>query len=86
MTSATSSLLPYLFDETMPKDKGAKLVIQKIEELNKNLGIPTKIKEIKEEDIPFLAKTAAKEANPLYPVPKLMTAKALQTIYYMIKE
>lgn len=74
-----------LFDEAMPKDKGAKLVIQKIEELNKNIGIPTKIKEIEEKDIPELAKTASKEANPLYPVPKLMNAKALQTIYYMIK-
>lgn len=75
-----------LYDKTMEKEKGAKLVIKKIEDLNRNLGIPTKIKGIKEADIPELSKTASKEANPLYPVPKLMTAKSLQIIYYMIKE
>ena len=75
-----------LFEETTTKEAGAKIVIEKIEEMNKNMGIPTKIKQIVESDIPSLAKTAAKEANPLYPVPKLMSWKNLQTIYYMIKE
>ena len=73
-------------DQKTTKEEAAKIVIDRIEQLNKNIGIPTKIKEIKEEDIPNLAKTAAKEANPLYPVPKLMSAKQLQIVYYMIKE
>ena len=31
-------------------------------------------------------KKAEKEANPLYPVPKLMTAKQLEEFYYMVME
>lgn len=75
-----------LFDETMELKKGAKIVIRKIEQLNQAVGIPAKIKCIKEEDIEFLAKKASSEANPLYPVPKLLSAKQLQAVYYMIKE
>jgi len=75
-----------LFDETMPFEMGAKLVIKKIEDLNKALNIPIKIKEIKEEDILEMAKKACKEANPLYPVPKLFSKKQLANVYYMIKE
>ena len=40
---------------------------------------------IKKEDIPLLAKHASKEANPLYPVPKLLSAKELEKIYYQIQ-
>jgi len=64
--------------------EGAKIVINKIEQMNKNMGIPNKIEELKKVDIPQLAKTAAREANPLYPVPKLFNAKQLETIYYDI--
>lgn len=75
-----------LFDEGTSKEDGANIVIQRIENLNKSMNIPTKINGLKKEDIPELAKTASKEANPLYPVPKLMTAKELQSVYYEIME
>lgn len=54
----------------------------------KELQIPEKLEGIREEDIPMLARYAAKEGNPLYPVPKLMTAKNLERFYrdIMIKE
>ena len=52
-----------------------------IEELNKKMDIPDKIKELKESYIEFLAKKAAKEANPLYPVPRLLDSKELIEIY-----
>ena len=42
------------------------------------------VSEIREEDIPKMAKYADKEANPLYPVPVLMDAKALEQFYYML--
>ena len=48
------------------------------------MGIPDKIKEIKKEDISEMARHAEKEANPLYPVPKLMTKKELEGFYYRI--
>ena len=59
--------------------------INRILELNEVLGIPKSFDFIKEEDIEEMSKNAAKEANPLYPVPKLLSAKELQKIYYKIK-
>ena len=74
-----------LFDKSVTKEEGAKLFIQKIEELNAKMNIPTNIPEIKDEDISELAKTADHEANPLYPVPRLYDAKELEEIFYQIK-
>lgn len=55
--------------------------ISSIECMNIRYGIPKKITEIKGEDIGKLAKCAAKEANPLYPVPVLWDAAELEKIY-----
>lgn len=74
-----------LFDKNTSAEKGAKIFIEKIEELNSKMNIPTSIKEIDEKDIESLAKTAEHEANPLYPVPVLFTAKQLEKIYYEVK-
>ena len=65
---------------------GAKKFIAAIKELNAKMNIPTTISGINKEDIPELARHAEKEANPLYPVPKLMTAKELETFYYQISK
>lgn len=74
-----------LFDKSTPKEVGAKIFVEKIEEMNRLMNIPTNIDEIVLEDVPTLSKTAEKEANPLYPVPKLMTAKQLEEIYHEVK-
>ncbi len=74
-----------LFDKSISHEVGAKLFIEKIEELNDKLNIPNHIDDIKREDISELAKTAEKEANPLYPVPVLFTSKELEKIYYEVK-
>lgn len=74
-----------LFDKTTPYEQGAKMFIEKIEQLNQLMNIDTKIKELKSQDISSLAKTAENEANPLYPVPVLYDAKQLEQIYYEIK-
>lgn len=63
---------------------GAEKFIEVIKTLNKEMGIPDKIEGIKKEDIPVMAKHAEKEANPLYPVPKLMTQGELEDFYYII--
>ncbi len=63
-------------------EAGAKKFIQAIIELNKRMNIPETLDGIKERDIPIMAKHAAKEANPLYPVPKLMNKKELEQFYY----
>lgn len=64
----------------------AEKFIEAIKELNAKMGIPTKISGIKKEDIPVMAKHAAKEANPLYPVPKLMTKSELESFYFQIAD
>ena len=59
--------------------------VKAIKALNKKLSIPEKIDAIISDDIPELARHAEKEANPLYPVPKLMTAEELEKIYHLVK-
>ena len=63
------------------KDAANKFIAA-IRKLNKNMNIPETFDNIVESDISEMAKHAAKEANPLYPVPKLMTAKDLEQFYY----
>lgn len=63
---------------------GAAAFIEKIKQLKLELGIPDVLLELKEEDIPELAKHADREGNPLYPVPKLMNAKELEKLYRCI--
>lgn len=75
--SDASGLLPY---NASNKDK-ANAYIAHIEEMNAHMGIPKDFKGIiKEEDLDTLAKHAAKEANPLYPVPKELNEKELKNI------
>ena len=78
-------VLSGLFEEKTPCEIGAKIFIQKIEDMNNKMGISQTIQDIQEEDIPALAKTAEKEGNPLYPVPKLLTAEQLEEIYREVK-
>ena len=59
---------------------GAEKYIDAIKTLNKEMNIPDKLGGIIKEDIPVMARYAEKEANPLYPVPKLMTKKELESM------
>lgn len=70
--------------ESDTHEAGAKKFIQAIRQLNATMGIPDKIAGIQKEDIPEMAKHAEKEANPLYPVPKLMTKKELEGFYDIV--
>ena len=65
-------------------EAGAKKFIEAIKELNARMNIPSTISGIQKEAISGMANYAEKEANPLYPVPKLMTRKELESFYYMI--
>ena len=62
----------------------AKKFINAIRTLNASMGIPEKLEGIKKEDIYALSRHAEKEANPLYPVPKLMTRKELENFYHKV--
>lgn len=73
-----------LADKNTPDHEAAELLIRAIEEMKERFGIVNIVKEIQETDIPKLAHYADKEANPLYPVPKLMDASELEKFYYML--
>lgn len=73
-------------DENDSHKDGAVKFIDAIKALNAKMGIPDKISGIKKEDIAVMAKHAEKEANPLYPVPKLMTEKELEKFYYQVAD
>ncbi|MCR5249117.1 MAG: iron-containing alcohol dehydrogenase [Lachnospiraceae bacterium] len=64
----------------------AQSFIRAVWELNRKIGIGTRIPGIKKEDITKMARMAAKEGNPVYPVPVLMDAKALERFYYDVYE
>lgn len=66
-------------------DASAKFICW-IKEMNESMGIPKHLDGIKTEDIPAMAKHADKESNPLYPVPKLMDAKELEKMYYIVSD
>lgn len=63
---------------------GARKFIASIRTLNKNMGIPDFLSGIQERDIETMSVHAAKEANPLYPVPKLMTRRELEAFYRLM--
>ncbi len=67
-------------------EEGAVKFIEAIRQMKKDLSIGDTICGIQKKDIPGLARQAEKEANPLYPVPDLMTAKQLEEFYYMVME
>ena len=73
-----------LCNEEDSYEEGANKFISAIYDLNERMNIGKKFKELKKEDITSLAIHADKEANPLYPVPKLMNAKELEKIYYRV--
>lgn len=70
-----------LFSKETSYEEASNIFIKKIEEFNTQMNIGDKIPGIRKEDIEELAKTAEREANPLYPVPKLFTAKELENVY-----
>lgn len=71
-------------DKSDSHSDGAKKFIEAIVNLNKKTNIPSKLSEIRKEDIPSLAEHAEKEANPLYPVPRLMDKSELEAFYFKI--
>lgn len=64
--------------------EAARLFINWVWQINKALDIPLYIDQIREDDIPAMARHADRECNPLYPVPVLMDAPALETMFRQV--
>ncbi|WHY75319.1 iron-containing alcohol dehydrogenase [Neobacillus sp. WH10] len=60
--------------------------IEEIKKLNLKMEIPKKVNGIVDSDIPLMVERAIKEANPLYPVPRILNKKDLVNLYQLIKE
>lgn len=67
-------------DKTTDKEK-TEMFIARIKDMNKSFGFGTTIAGLKEEDIPTLIARANREANPLYPVPKIFAYQDFEAIY-----
>ena len=60
----------------------AERFIDWVESMNASFGLPTGFSQIREEDIPRMARRADRESNPLYPVPMLMDQQELEAVYH----
>ena len=60
--------------------------IEEIKKLNEGMNIPKKITGIVESDITLMVERALKEANPFYPVPKILLKQDITNLYRIIKE
>ena len=67
-------------EENKTDAENAVAFIQAIKELNEKIGIQKKFDFIEEEDIPTIVERALREANPLYPVPRIMDEKNCEQV------
>lgn len=72
--------------ETDTPARGAAAFIRAIRDRNDRMGIGRTLPGILSDDIPKMAKHAAAEANPLYPVPRLMDARELEFLYTLVAQ
>ena len=67
-----------------PDSEKAAIFIESIKQMNRNMNIPDKIPQIKEEDVSLIADRALLEGNPLYPVPKIMNKEECVAIIHQL--
>lgn len=72
-------------DQNDSIEKKAKQLIEAIKKLNEDMNIPKKVNGIVEDDIPLMVERALSEANPLYPVPKILSKEEMFQLYQLIK-
>lgn len=66
--------------------QAAEAFIRWIEAMNRDFGLPTGFAQIQREDIPRMARHAAQESNPLYPVPVELDQSELEPVYAELME
>ena len=71
-------------DKTLSTKENAEMFIASIRALNNKMGIPDKIPELINEEIPALARRALMEANPLYPVPVIFNQEEMEKVYFKL--
>ena len=76
--------IAHVAPESASDREAAEAFIRWIREMNARMGIPEKIPQIRTVDIPEMARHAARESNPLYPVPVLMDERRLAQMYVQL--
>lgn len=67
------------------EEQKAKQFIEAIKQLNKDMNIPDKVEGIVNRDVPLMVERALAEANPLYPVPKILNKNEMFYLYQIIQ-
>ncbi len=62
----------------------ARAFIDRIRSMNREMGIPARIDAIKEADVPLMVSRALAEANPLYPVPRILGRAEVSELYAIV--
>ncbi len=63
-----------------PPKEAARAFVAEIRAMNARMGIPEGFAEIRDEDVPAIVRSALREANPTYPVPRIMDAAACEAV------
>ena len=69
-----------------PMRENAEQFIAAIRTMNASMGIPDRLADLQDKDIPTLAARALREANPLYPVPVIFGRREMEKVYHCILE
>ena len=72
-------------DSADDNEQKATKFIEAIKQLNEDMDIPNKISGISESDIPLMVERALREANPFYPVPKILFKQDMMHLYRIIQ-
>ena len=72
--------------ESLDDHAASQAFIGWVRAMNEEMGIPETLPGINDADIPKMARRADAEANPLYPVPRLMNARELERLYHLVQE
>ena len=81
----TIAIYTNIAESSDTEEVASQKLISWIYNTNKEMNIPRYINDINLDDVDELANIASKEANPLYPVPKLYDKNELKDIYKIIK-
>ena len=75
-----------IIDESIDLEAKTQKFIARVEQLREKLNIDRKINFIEGEDLPKLVENTYAEANPLYPVPKILSKKDIEDLFQLITD
>lgn len=80
VTPKLARIADHLYISGANDTEKAQNLLQRIVLMERRMGIPASVPQLREEDIPELARRALKEANPTYPVPVIWDQKTMESV------